>query len=206
MSRTFYVDGYRDVLMHVTQSVTWEVEADNFEEAELKIKRGEGYVYDVDDYTHDVLDSCYEDRGGIDVDEVRCSSCDYTESDCDCERDDDEDEDADRPGTGPGDLREGQWVVAADDDRSRDMFPETDEPVRIKAVSGLDCDGEHKVYFERVDGVEDYWYVRRSCRFQIVDAPDDEELAEARAERERIREDLRRRRREQEGVNLLLNV
>lgn len=132
--------------------------------------------------------------------DVFCAGCYAGEGDCLCDDDDDDD---DRPGLRVQDLEPGQWVIPADDD-SRGQFPE-DDPVEIVAVSDEDHDRERLVEFTRANGSRDYWYVRRSCRFEEAEAPDDEELAKARAEREAIRQAVEQRQRVDRAINELLN-
>ena len=69
---------------HVTQefteyyTVTWEVEADSFDEAAEKARDGYG-----DEYDRDYYDS---DWGSID--DVTCQECNESEYHCECEQED----------------------------------------------------------------------------------------------------------------------
>jgi hypothetical protein len=71
MSRTFHVEQY----CTVNKTVTWEVEADSFEQAEQRIYEGWGSQIDEDEW-----DTEYNDVGT-----VRCTECDEEdEDDCEC--------------------------------------------------------------------------------------------------------------------------
>lgn len=70
--RKFYVkqDAYKRL------TVTWEVYAESFDDAEEMVRNGYGDLYDEDEY-----DTDYED-----LEEVTCGECDETESYCECEK------------------------------------------------------------------------------------------------------------------------
>lgn len=196
MSRTFTVEGTREV----TEYVTWTVEADSFDEARDKVYGGE--YRDVAIKDSDVQDD--------DIDEVTCDECDCTERACACAYEDDEDEyDSDEfdvtvnpewdSGMSPPDLDDGEWIVP--DKYTSQMFAE-DEPVKVTSVGSLDGDGEYLIGFERINGTEDYWYVNEAARFSIVDETDEDTLAEA----QRKRAEKRRQLAEQSAVYELLHV
>lgn len=70
--RRFFVkqDAYKRI------TVTWEVYAESFDEAENKVYEGFGDIYDEDEW-----DTDYES-----IEEVTCAECDETESYCECEK------------------------------------------------------------------------------------------------------------------------